>query len=1052
MEIKQISKPIQKRLTLIFSLAFFAAMVLIYFSILFIFFRQREKIMDRDLVNANHSVTQIVEAVADLSIVNHLKTEAEIIKETVGYIHTRGLEEGLSQEEIQKRASSFITGRVLGETGYTYVIDSGAAILVHPYEELLGTNVREYDFIQEQIRKREGYIEYLWQNPGEDSPREKALYMTYYEPWDWIISSSAYKSEFNSLLRVEDVRESISRIRVGNRGYVFLMDREGRLLIHPQFEGLTIDEMELTPELSKDFLYEIRDNHEGKLDYRWIDSDTGEIADKSLLYSYFPRFDWIVVSSVFPDEYAGVLTVIIIALGSIFLGAFVLFVFLAHSVSSMLAKPLKEIIEFLRDTSFADLSHRLPEGGQDEFALLAQRINRFLDTIETEKNDRLIIEEENRILAQFTNGNPYPVMRIDAKGFVLYVNRAGRDLMKLWKIALTTRIPRELKELIENSGLDRGDLEYAHRDRTYQVMFSYFENKQFYYLLIMDITKRKENEFLLLMSESVFSHTTEGILITDPEGVIIRVNPAFTDISGYKEEEVLGENPRILKSDHHDQAFYKEMWDSLLQEGDWKGEIWNRRKNGEAYPELLTINCVRDEQGGLLHFVGVFKDISDIKESEEKLKHQVSHDSLTGLPNRILLEDRLGRAIAHAERNGEALAVLFIDMDNFKHINDSLGHPVGDDFLKIISRRLLDACREEDTVARFGGDEFVILLTDLEGEKNVVDITRRLLKLLGEPLSLSNHDLIPKASIGITVYPMDGRDPQLLLKNADLAMYKAKDKGKGTYSLYNSNMNVSLRKRMDMETRLMGSLEKGEIYLHYQPKIDLDTMAPMGVEALVRWDNPEVGFVSPADFIPLAEETGFIMPLGDWILRESLKDLKEMRALGFPDLEMAVNLSIRQFWDKELLEKTEKVIQRSGVSPGSVNFEITENVAMEDSEEALEIMNRLTDLGVHLSIDDFGTGYSSYHYFRKFQAKTLKIDKSFIDELPRGKKTSAIVENLIDLGHTLNMEVVAEGVENREQYDFLKGIGCDVIQGFYFSRPLGKKDLMAYLQRESNGD
>jgi diguanylate cyclase (GGDEF)-like protein len=486
------------------------------------------------------------------------------------------------------------------------------------------------------------------------------------------------------------------------------------------------------------------------------------------------------------------------------------------------------------------------------------------------------------------------------------------------------------------------------------------------------------------------------------------------------------------------------MWTSLASKGEWKGEIWNRKKSGEVYPELLTINSIKDNSGTTSHYVAVFKDISEIKDSEEKLRLLAFHDALTSLPNRTLFLDRLKNAIVRAERVSGKLAILFLDMDNFKNINDILGHFTGDKYLQIIAERLSTICRDEDSVARLGGDEFVILIPEIGNQHGIAQITNRILRELEKPLVLNEHKFKPSASIGVAFFPEDGKDASTLMKNADLAMYKSKENGKGVSTLFNDEMNKQLKKKIRLEELLRSSLKNNEMTLLYQPKVSISNRDMNSAEALLRWNSKELGMVSPSDFIPIAEETGFILELGDWVLQQALRDLSDFQKVLSSDFEMAVNLSASQFHDKKLVTRIEQIIQTSQIDPSTVNLEITENMAMEESNKAIDIINRIKELGLSLSIDDFGTGYSSYNYLKQYKAKYLKIDKSFVDEIPEDKSSGLILKNIINLGHILNMEVIAEGVETEDQFHFLKSSNCDIIQGYYFSKPLSKEELIRY--------
>ena len=1039
---------IHKKILFTFTSLFILILFLILMAAGASVFFERKRDIERELGSITRTVIELVKSNVRLIASDRLESDVKSVLSVMSYLYDEEKGRGVSDDQIKEDMAAYLNSYRIGSSGYLYVLDDLGDVVIHPYEELVGESLIEYEFIRTQVKEKSGYLEYQWKNPGEEGLRDKALYMDVFEPYGWILSASAYREEFLDLVRIDDMQQNLDNISVGEQGNIFVLDRAGNFLIHSRFAGRNIRSL-TEEEQGGDFSYllEIPEKRNGEIFYKETDPVTGRPVGMALLYRYLPELDWIVASTIPINQYTRFFRRFAIFGFLFFLVGAALFFFLSNRFARQLTGPLFQVMDFIDDRKLRGLSERLDGEGRDEFSQLKREINEFLDAIEEERNNRLIAEEENRILAQFTNGNPYPVMRIDGKGNILYVNKASIELMKYWDIAFSTRLPEDLVAMIREFGADFADFEYKKKNRIYNIMLSYFENQNSYYLLLSDITVRKEDEYLLMMSESVFSHTMEGIVITEADGTIMRINPAFTHITGYTEEDAMGANPRILKSKHHKEEFYRDMWHQLHQTGTWSGEIWNRRKNGEPYPEWLTINSVCDERGSLIHYVGIFKDISDIKESEEKLRYQVSHDALTSLPNRILFEDRLNRAIARAERNRNKLAVLFLDMDNFKHVNDSLGHQTGDDYLKIIASRIVQSCRDEDTVARLGGDEFVVLIPELTEELNIIEIADRIQKTVGAPLIFHPHELHPTVSIGVTIFPEDGNDPLLLMKNADLAMYKAKDMGKGTYSLFNREMNDQVRKRMELESQLRRSLQKGEIFMLYQPKVSVPDGEIIGVEALVRWQNSTLGLVSPVDFIPLAEETGFILKLGDWVLEKTLTDMSGLTNFKGQPLEIAVNLSARQFRDDKLIGRIGKILKKSSVSPAHVNFEITESAAMDESEASLEIIKQLKQLGVRISIDDFGTGYSSYSYLNKFRVDCLKVDKSFVDEVPRDRSTTAIMKNIIDLGHTLDMEVVAEGVELEEQLRFLTEARCDVIQGYYFYKPLSLEELKKVLSR-----
>ena len=562
--------------------------------------------------------------------------------------------------------------------------------------------------------------------------------------------------------------------------------------------------------------------------------------------------------------------------------------------------------------------------------------------------------------------------------------------------------------------------------------------------IVSDISQRKEYEAKLRLLASVFESTVEGIVITDLNGTIEEVNPGFTAITGYSAQEAIGQNPSILKSKHHSPDFYQDMWRDIKETGHWTGEIWNRRKDGESYPERLSISSVTDYKGDVSHYISVFYDISDIKRGEEQLQHQAYHDALTGLPNRLLFIDRLETALIRARRHDRQVAVLFLDVDNFKNINDSLGHNIGDCFLKEVSKTLVETVREEDTVARLGGDEFAILIPAQESQWDACEVANRILAKFITPVRLEEGELFASFSIGISVFPDDGSDAETLIKNADLAMYKAKAQGKNSYHLYTESMNQDVNRRLELENSLRRGLEREEFEVFYQPKVDIATGTIVGCEALIRWRS-DGNLVSPAEFVPLAEETGLIVPIGEWVLRHACQDAQIWREHGYP-LRVAVNLSPRQFHQKDLVPMVLSVLEDTGLPPSSLELEVTEGIVMDDVEEAIHTLNVLREKGIHFAIDDFGTGYSSLQYLSQLPLDTLKIDRAFIKNLPDNKEDAAITLATLSMAHSLGLKVVAEGVETVAQLDFLRQSSCEQLQGYLFSKPVEVNTFYRFLQ------
>ena len=534
----------------------------------------------------------------------------------------------------------------------------------------------------------------------------------------------------------------------------------------------------------------------------------------------------------------------------------------------------------------------------------------------------------------------------------------------------------------------------------------------------------------LQLAEKVIQTSLEGIMITDAKGHIMRVNPAFTELTGYQPEEVIGKSPAVLQSGRHDQAFYDRMWATLGREGQWRGEIWNRRKNGEIYPELLTIKAITDEHGEITHYAALFSDITELKENERQIRHLAYYDPLTALPNRRLFHDRLDLAIAHAHRGSGRLAVLFIDLDHFKTINDTLGHAVGDELLERVAAKLTACLREDDSVARTGGDEFLALLPDIDDFEPVADVAQRIIDSLSEPVDLRGRELVVGCSIGVAFYPEDGESGEELVKHADIAMYRAKQSGRNTYSLFTPAMNAAARRRLDMETGLRRAIEAGQFFLEYQPVVDGDGVL-MGAEALLRWHHPEWGIVRPDEFIPLAEETGMIVAIGQQVIREAVAQAARWRG----EVTVAVNLSARQLADPGLAEFLEAAVAEQGLPGSIVTLEITETAMMKDVDAHVATMARLQRAGFRFSIDDFGTGYSSLAYLRRLPLDCLKIDRSFVAELEESAEARSIVSATIALAHNLRLRVVAEGVETAGQARLLTELGADLQQGYLHGRP-----------------
>lgn len=557
-------------------------------------------------------------------------------------------------------------------------------------------------------------------------------------------------------------------------------------------------------------------------------------------------------------------------------------------------------------------------------------------------------------------------------------------------------------------------------------------------VVFRDTTQAREKERDLRLAASVFEHSPYAITVTDPDAVILRVNPAFCEITGYAESEVVGVNPRVLQSGLHDRSFYQNFWRTLLETGQWKGELRNRRKNGDIFPEWLNIRAVKDNSNTVTHYVGIFTDLSEHKEAERRLEYLSNYDVLTGLPNRVLLQDRLDRAVARAQRGEQVLAILFLDIDRFKLINDSLGHAAGDLLLKEASIRLRECLSETDTLSRISGDQFAILFESVANVADVAVKAEELLQAFARPFDISGHEIFSTVSAGITLCPHDSTDPGTLLTNADAAMFRAKEKGRNNFQFFSTDMTAGVFETLRMENALRRALENHELELLYQPQFDLLERKVVGVEALLRWHSKDFGLVPPMRFIPMAEKNGLIIPIGEWVLRTACAQAKAWQLGGMPPFKIAVNLSAVQFRQSDLAGKIRDVLAETGLEATFLELEITESVVMEDVERTIGTLVQLKALGCGISVDDFGTGYSSLSYLKRFPVDTLKIDQSFVHGLGTDPDDTAVVNAVISLGESMALKLVAEGVETLQQLECLEARPENAhisVQGFYFSEP-----------------
>ncbi|MEC5159715.1 MULTISPECIES: sensor domain-containing protein [unclassified Janthinobacterium] len=559
-----------------------------------------------------------------------------------------------------------------------------------------------------------------------------------------------------------------------------------------------------------------------------------------------------------------------------------------------------------------------------------------------------------------------------------------------------------------------------------------YDHSYLFYAVIRDISARKAAERSLHLAAQVFENARDAILVTDAERRVVAVNRAYLDVTGFDAHEMLGRRFRVQRAGADEQAFFQQVWAGLAASEHWQGEIEGKRKNGQRYPAWLSLTAIRDSAGAVSNYMGIVSDITERKKSEAHTRHLAEHDFLTDLPNRVLLLDRLSLALAAARRKHSMLATLFLDLDHFKNINDTMGHRVGDLLLKEVARRLIKCVRGVDTVSRQGGDEFVIILADLGGVDQAAHVAASVQHAVSQPYQIDGHELYISTSIGVSIFPSDGGDIDTLVKNADIAMYHAKEGGRNGYQFFNAEMNAQIVERVSFENGLRQAIARGEFILEYQPEIDIASGAMVGAEALIRWRHPQLGLLKPERFVGVAEECGLMVPIGDWVLRQACAEARRWHDGGHP-LVVAVNLSASQFMHRDLALSVAEALRAGGLAPALLELEVTEAVIMKGGAKAVEILAALRRLGVKLTIDDFGTGYSRLGQLRHYPIDKLKIDQSFLGAMKSDPDDASVVTTIIAMAKGLKLKVIAEGVETAEQLAFLRGQGCDQYQGFYAS-------------------
>jgi diguanylate cyclase (GGDEF)-like protein/PAS domain S-box-containing protein len=618
------------------------------------------------------------------------------------------------------------------------------------------------------------------------------------------------------------------------------------------------------------------------------------------------------------------------------------------------------------------------------------------------------------------------------------------------------KVYQEMNKALFKGDIWQGELINKRKDGSIfyeklSIMPVIIKNKIVQYIGIkLDITQYKEQEQRLKQAATVYENIGDGILITDKNQTILSVNPAFEEIFGYSKDELIGKEPMLIQTKQRDQLFYDQMWHKARYANRWSGKVYNKTKDGKILPIWLTIAVIKDKDGNIQNYIGIYTDLSEIIATQEKAEYLAYHDSLTNLPNRVYLDMHLSEMIKVASTSNHQLAILFIDLDRFKIINDTLGHSVGDAMLIEVGNRIKNIIDSDTLFARIGGDEFVIVLSDTKARQKAIILAEQILNVVRKPINAYSYHLNTTASIGITLYPDHAKDKQELLQYADAAMYAAKENGKDTFMFYTTKLSLDVKDRLNIEQELSKALQNNEFYLYYQPQYDIQSGKITGIEALIRWENQKLGFVSPDEFIEIAEETGMIVSIGYYVIQEACSVYMRLKKLGYELDIISINVATIQFREDDFVQKVKEIFAKTGIEAKNVELEITERFLMEFSIQKMSIVENLRSLGCHISIDDFGTGYSSMSYLKKLPIDTIKIDRSFIDEVPYNNHDVVVTKAIIALSKNLGYQVIAEGIENKEQEEFLKKNECDRGQGYYFAKPMSEDDLIEFLKSKSS--
>lgn len=981
--------------------------------------------MDRSLDQTSQLLHHSIEEQLNLSIKNYLRGITDTHLGFLEDINDRISLGQLSLEEAQRIASQRLISQSIGFDGYSYAMLPDGLIVAHPQQELLYTQSIFTSEIQGQDPTEGSFIHYQYQG------RDKVLYRGFFSEWNWLVASTAYREDFLYLLDMPALEESFHNALPG--GDSFLVDIQGNYIIHRESSPQNLEELLFQRIYSQ---LDRRNNASQVLE--WQETQ----GTYRIFFRYFEDFEWI-IGTMFPldgyDKTIRTTAMIEAGIGS----SFLLFILIILGVIlRRISKPISVLTQkMLQDKSIEldDLSYM-----GDEVNLLEQVFDLYHAQIEEDKEELARAYGENELLARFPNELQFPLLRIEKSGEISFMNLAALSMKSQLYQRGTTHLRWDMLQAIQTA---KEGMEFKINERIYKLVDTPLKGSEDRYIHLLDQTT--EHRFMALQNiwQRVFETSLEGIAVTDREGVIEQVNESFTKITGYDANEAIGQHTRLLRSTKHETDFFETMWNDLLEQGHWEGEIWNRRKNGEVYLEWLSISAFRDGPGGETKYMAIFHDISDIRKKEEELQHVIHHDNLTNLPNRSRFYELVNQELE--SRKYRSLVILVLDVDNFSMVYNFLGSAQGDRYLQLLAALLEEVAGVDHQLARLAQSEFALLIRNPQNKLSIEQMLRKIQRRLDRTITLAGQKLNPLVNIGISQFPEQGNSADQLISRAQMAMQWARNQKRGSYQFFMDVMEQSQLDRLESLQALKTALRNREFLVEYQPKSRFTDDSLVGFEALMRWDRPEKGRIPPSQFIPYLEESGLIIEVGLWLIDEVCRFIKDLRRRTSKVFQIGINISTIQFAAPDFLENLSYICEKHQVPTSYVELEITENIAALELEGVVETLQRLSDQGFRISLDDFGTGYSSLAYLQELPFDSIKIDRAFISSLEEKEQSLAIVRSIVALAKTLKKETVAEGVETEEQKKLCKSEGCQIMQGYLLSKSLPFKEAIGFFLNPS---